>query len=187
MKVILIHRWSGNPDSDWYQSVSNSLKEEGFRVEIPEMPNTDEPKISEWVGKLKEICPSPDKETLFIGHSIGCQAILRYLEQLDNKIKVGRVLFVAPWFNLQGLESEPKSSNIAKPWIENSIDLEKVKAHLTSITTIFSDNDPYVSLSDKEVFKQILGSKVIVEHNKGHFTSEDNITNMQIVVNELIL
>jgi len=186
MKVILVHRWSGNPDSDWYKSVSTSLKEEGFQVEIPEMPNTDKPEISEWVGKLKEICPKPNAETLFIGHSIGCQAILRYLEQLDSKIKVGRVLFVAPWFNLQNLEG-PEEEKISKPWVENSIDLEKVKTHLTTITTIFSDNDPYVSLSDKEVFKQILGSKVIVEHNKGHFTSEDNITDMQIVVNELIL
>lgn len=183
-RVIIIHRWDGTPESDWYNSVADSLKEKGFAVEVPQMPNTSEPKIEEWVGKLKEIAPRPGTETCFIGHSIGCQTILRYLEQLEKNVRVGKVVLVAPWFNLQNLERE--SQNIARPWIETPIDLDKVNSHLTSLTTIFSDNDQYVSLSDKEVFKTILGAKTIVEHNKGHFTAEDNVTEFPLVVNEVV-
>ena len=184
MRCIIIHRWSANPESDWYKSVAESLKNEGFNVEIPEMPNTSEPEINSWINKLNESVPNPNLETCFIGHSIGCQAILRYLESLDNKVKVGRIVLVAPWFNLQNLEKE--SEKIAKQWIETPIDLDKVKKHLTKITAIFSDNDPWVSLSDIEVFKSLLGAKIIVDHNKGHFSSEDNITSLQLVVNEVV-
>jgi len=184
-KIILVHRWDGKPESDWYPSVSESLKSEGFEVQIPEMPNTSEPKIEEWVNKLKEVVPNPDKETIFIGHSMGCQTIMRYLEQLDKKVKMGKIIFVAPWFNLQNLENN-ESESIAKPWIETPIDFDRVKAHLTNLTTIFSDNDPWVSLSDKEIFKNILDAKIIVEHDKGHFTSEDNITEFSLLVHEVV-
>ena len=33
-----------------------------------------------------------DENTYFVGHSIGCQAIMRYLESVDVK-KIGGVLF----------------------------------------------------------------------------------------------
>ena len=184
-RVIIIHRWDASPESDWYQSVSKSLEEKGFQVEIPEMPNTSEPEISAWTNKLKEIVPKPNIDTFFIGHSIGCQTIMRYLEQLDKKIKVGKIVFVAPWFNLQNLE-DSQSERITKPWIETPIDLDNVKSHLTSLIVIFSDNDEWVSLSDKEIFKSLLYAKVIVEHNKGHFTKDDGITDFLLVVKEVV-
>ncbi len=59
------------------------------------MPSPSAPKIEEWVNKLKELVPNPDNETVFIGHSIGCQTILRYLEQLNLKTKVRKVVLVA--------------------------------------------------------------------------------------------
>ena len=183
-KVILVHRWEGKPDSDWYTSISQSLKESGYIVEIPEMPDTAEPQIEPWVDKIKELVLRPDMELHFIGHSIGCQAILRYLESLPGSVNVGKIVFVAPWFNLQNLDVE--SQNIAKPWIENLIDLESVKKHISNITVIFSDNDPWVSLSDRDIFRNLLDAKVIVEHEKGHFTSEDGVINFPLVVNEFV-
>jgi len=78
------------------------------------------------------------------------------------------------------------SKRISKPWLETPINFEKVKSHLSSLTAIFSDNDPYVSLSDKEVFKSLLGAKVIVEHNKGHFRTADGFTDFPLVVKEII-
>ncbi|MEK6792630.1 MAG: alpha/beta hydrolase [Nanoarchaeota archaeon] len=183
-KAIIIHRWDGKPDSDWYQSVSESLKEKEFQVEVPEMPNTAEPEIIAWINKLKEIVPKPNIETYFIGHSIGCQTILRYLESLKGAVQVGKIVLVAPFFTLQNIEDR-ESERIVKPWLETRIDFEKVKIHLSTLTTIFSDNDPFVSLSDKEIFKSLLGAKVIVEHDKGHFTKDDGFTDFPLVVKEI--
>lgn len=182
-KVVIVHRWSGNKDSDWYQNVANSLIDKGYEVQILEMPNPDKPEIESWVNKLKEI-KDVNQETSFIGHSVGCQTILRYLEQLDRKVKVGKIVFVAPWFNLLNLNDYEMS--IAKEWIETPIDIEKVKSHLTSLTTIFSDNDPYVSLSDRQVFKTFFDAKAVVEHNKGHFTSHDDVKEFPLVVDEVV-
>ncbi|KKQ37224.1 MAG: hypothetical protein US53_C0024G0012, partial [Candidatus Woesebacteria bacterium GW2011_GWA1_37_7] len=51
------------------------------------------PKIKEWVPFLQENMSNPDEETHFVGHSIGCQTILRYLETLSEKTKVGMEFF----------------------------------------------------------------------------------------------
>ena len=141
-RVFIVHRWEGNSNSDWYTWIKLELENRGFIVEIPDMPNTLNPKIDEWVPYIKSLVKNPDKNTFFIGHSIGCQTIIRYLSSLDNNIKIGGVLFVAGWFNIKYFEDEATES-LAKPWLEDNIDFSKVKNILNKSTAIFSDDDIY--------------------------------------------
>ncbi len=53
-------------------------------VQVPAMPNTAEPKIETWVPFLEKLVGKPDKDTYLVGHSIGCQTILRYLDGLKE-------------------------------------------------------------------------------------------------------
>ncbi|PIN81701.1 hypothetical protein COV11_01365, partial [Candidatus Woesearchaeota archaeon CG10_big_fil_rev_8_21_14_0_10_30_7] len=140
--------------------------------------------INSWVAKLTKIIKNPDEHTFFIGHSIGCQAIMRYLETLPSNTKSGGVIFVAPFFNLPYLETEEEKI-IAKPWLETRIDTDKIKK-FCDFVTIFSDNDPDVPLSDSELFKERLNAKVIVEHDKGHFSDDAGIVELPIVLEELL-
>ena len=183
--AIIVHGWAYNPKMNWYPSVKKELEAKDFEVIVPEMPNSKEPKINEWVSKLKEIVPLPNKNTYFIGHSIGCQTILRYLQELPEKTKVGKIVLVAPWFHLQNIEG-PEAEKIAQPWLETPIDFDKINSHITQITAIFSDNDPWVPVSDKEIFRKLLNAKIIVEHNKGHFAQDDGITELPKVIEEIV-
>ncbi|MFA6183547.1 MAG: alpha/beta hydrolase [Parcubacteria group bacterium] len=169
-KIFIIHRWDGAPSKDWLPWIKEELEKKGFEVIVPEMPNTEEPKIEEWVSFLAKLVGKVDENTFFIGHSIGCQTIMRYLETIYPQ-EIGGIIFVAPWFNLINLEDE-ESESIAEPWLKSLIDLEKVKNATDNITVFISDNDPFVPLSDKEIFQEKLGAKVIVENNKGHFNQK---------------
>ncbi|GBE19903.1 MAG TPA: hypothetical protein ENG87_02915 [Candidatus Pacearchaeota archaeon] len=190
-RVFIIHGWEALPKSDWFPWIKKELEIKNYEVNIPAMPDTDEPKIEPWVSKIKEIVGEPDENTYFIGHSIGCQAILRYLQTLENK-KIGGVIFVAGWFNLKEFaykeepDDEEEARAIAKPWIEGSIDFNKIKQTANNFTAIFSDNDPYVSLENKDIFEEKLSAKIIVEKNKKHFRKIDNITELPIVLEELL-
>ena len=97
-KAYIVHRWDGGPESDWYPWLKNELEKKGFIVYIPEMPNTQHPKIEEWLPHLKKIVGKWNENTLFVGHSVGCQAILRLMEGSDKK--AGGVYLVAPWMKL---------------------------------------------------------------------------------------
>jgi len=184
-RVILVHGWEGHPENHWFPWLKDELSSKGFEVITPNMPNTDTPKIETWINYLNKIVKNPDKNTYFVGHSIGCQAIMRYLQQLPKNVKVGGVIFVAGFFNLPFLETKEEKI-IAKPWLETHIDTEKIKSKTKNIVAIFSDNDPDIALSDKEIFEKRLGAKTIIEHAGGHFTADAGVKELSILLNELL-
>ena len=82
-RVIIIHGYRGKPETNWKPWLKSELESNGFAVEVPAMPNTDRPTVSEWINKITEVVGEPSLNTYLIGHSLGCIAILRYLESLN--------------------------------------------------------------------------------------------------------
>lgn len=187
-RAFIIHGWGGDSKGDWFVWLKKELEVKGFIVVAPDMPDTWHPKISEWVNKIKELVGSVDKETYFVGHSIGCQAIMRYLEQLPQDAKIGGAIFVAGWFNLtdETWDDEGYTPEIANQWINTPIDFGKIKLHTNKFIVINSDDDPYVPLSDTELFKNNLGAGIIMLKNKGHVAGEDGSTDLPEVLDELL-
>ncbi len=177
--VVLIHGWEGSPDNAWFPWLKAELEARGFLVSIPAMPHPESPTIEDWVSTLRDTAPNPDQNTYFIGHSIGCQTILRYVETLQKPI--GGIICVAGFFRLLHLNAQ-EEKEIAKPWLETPIDFEKIKQNTPSIIAIFSDNDPDVDIGDKKLFEQHLNAKTIVEHNKGHFSDDAGVTELPSVL-----
>jgi predicted alpha/beta hydrolase family esterase len=184
-RAYIVHRWDGTPKSDWYPWLKKELEKKGFKVEVPTMPNTSTPKINDWVTYLKKVVGKLDSETYFIGHSIGCQTIMRYLEKENYNGKVGKIVFVAGWFKLNNLGGEEVEA-IANPWMNTSIDFNKVKQKLSKLTLFLSTNEPY-GLVEKNTkrFKEKLNAKIILEKDKGHFTKDDGISELPEVINEI--
>lgn len=183
-RIILIHAWGETPQSCWYPWLKQQLEARGVEVIIPAMPNTDQPQIEAWVAKLKEIAPVPDKDTMFIGHSIGCQTILRYFEQLPDDLHVGDVLFVAPWTHLKDLGTD--SQQIAKPWLTTPFDWQKAKAHAASFTAFFSDDDEWVPLSEEQVFQDNLGATTKLFPKAGHFDQQTEFPEVFTILSSFV-
>ena len=94
-KIYVVHCWDGNKNDGWYPWLDKELSDSENAVYRFNMPNTANPKIDEWVSFLDKQVDSLDENTYFIGHSIGCQTIMRYL-QTKEVGKIGGILFVAP-------------------------------------------------------------------------------------------
>ena len=98
-KVFIIHGWSESSEEPLYKWLTSELTERGFKVEALDMPNSDEPEINAWVTKLnKTVGKEPNENTIFIGHSIASQTILRYLETTSDKTKIGGAVFLRDGF-----------------------------------------------------------------------------------------
>src|SRR5579864_5467326 len=95
VRVVIVHCWNGYPEYCWYPETKRELEEKGFQVEVPSFPETDSPKLSLWLPKLKEVVGKPDQELFLVGHSAGAITILRYLETLTGGERVGGVILVA--------------------------------------------------------------------------------------------
>lgn len=184
-RVFIVHRWGGSPNFDWYPWLKKELENEDFEVFVPEMPDTSEPKIDSWVSHLKNVVSKLDAETYFVGHSIGCQAIMRFLEKEKFNGRIGNVVFVAGWFKLDNLESK-EVEEIASPWIKTHINFDKIKRKLSKLTVFLSSNEPYGCVKENEkIFREKLNADVIIEENKGHFTQDDGILAVPEVVEKL--
>jgi predicted alpha/beta hydrolase family esterase len=184
-KIFIIHGWDYTPDMHWYPWLKTELEKKGYEVVAPNMPNTSIPMIKEWVNFLGKVVGKIDKNTFFVGHSIGSQTIMRFLEKQPSKNKIGGCVFVAGWFNLTNLEDKEIES-IAKPWIETKINTEKVMEVANKIIVLLSENDPFNCLIENvEKFKEI-NAKVIIEKNKGHYTSDDGINILSSALNAVL-
>ncbi len=173
-RVFIVHGWGGNPEEGWLPWLKKELSAKGFEVHVPAMPDTENPKIETWIPYLAKVVGNPDENTYFVGHSIGCQTILRYLDSLPENKKVGGVVCVAGFFRLLHLATKEEKT-IAKSWLETAMDYDKIKQNAKKIVAIFSDNDPDVDLGDKELFKKYLNAKTIIEHDKGHFSEDAGV------------
>ncbi|MDP2629445.1 MAG: methionine--tRNA ligase subunit beta [Candidatus Harrisonbacteria bacterium] len=182
-RVIIAHRWSGSSKSDWYPWLKAGLEKAGFSVLIPEINNADEPTIEEWLEVLEKTVPDLDGHTYFVGHSIGCQAILRFLATRNKQ--AGGVMLVAPWLNVRGLEGE-KEKAIAAPWIETKFDRKKSAQNSGRIFALFSDNDPYVTEDNHKVFETDFRAEVVIQKKAGHFTEDDGFTSLPTVLEKIL-
>ena len=66
------------------------------------------------------------------------------------------------------------------------MDFGKIKKATKNFVAIFSDNDPYVPLTNIDIFRDGLGAKSIIEKKKGHFTEGDKVLEIPIVLKELL-
>ncbi len=181
-KIYLVHCWDGTSYDGWYPWLEEKINDQNIKLFKFDMPNTANPKIEEWVDYLNSKVDLLNEETYFIGHSIGCQTILRYLETKEIT-KIGGILFVAPWLDLlpEAIEDED-SYNTAQPWINTPIDFEKVKQFTNNISCIFSDNDYFVSIEQEKEFRNKLNAKTVIVNNKGHISQDDDVYELQEIL-----
>lgn len=178
-QVFIIHAIEGYPEEGWYPWLKQELQRQGFRVETPAMPETHAPEMERWIAHLESEVGEPNTDTYFVGHSMGGQTILRYLQTLRGEQKVGGVVLVASWTTLTpAAASTPEEQALFKPWLETPIDWEKVKSRANGFTAIFSDNDPFVTLADADVFRAKLNAEIIIEKGRGHFSGSDGVTEL---------
>lgn len=186
-RVIVAHGWDGHPQEGWFPWLKDQLEEKGFEVIIPQLPDPESPRIYNWVPALAEAVGVADADTYFVGHSMGCQAIARYLEKLPEDLQVGGAVFVAGFFKrLSGLEDDEEVQETDRHWLTTPVDLEKVKKHCKKSIALFSDDDPYVPLDNKDDFKDKLGSEIVVMSGMGHFSGGQNgVTRLPILLDLL--
>mgnify|MGYP001559956008 FL=1 len=163
------------------------LEANGFEVYVPQLPEAGSPRIHNWVPKLAEVVGNADENTYFVGHSMGCQTIARYIETLPEGLKVGGAVFVAGFFKrLTGLEDDEDVKETDKHWLGSSLDLAKVKNHLPKSVAIFSDDDPYVPLDNQEDFRDKLGSEIIIKQKMGHFSGSNGVNELPVAFESIL-
>jgi predicted alpha/beta hydrolase family esterase len=182
-RVYIIHGWEDSPSNGWFPWLKSKLVAEGIEVHAPTMPDPDHPTIDSWVPFLQRLVGQPDAHTYFVAHSIGGQAVLRYLQAIPDDIVVGGLVLVASWVTLkpEAMEEEHAAA-IARPWLDRPIHWPLIRKHVQRVTAIMSDDDQFVPDDDARIFVRELHAQLIIEHQKKHLSGFDGVTALPSVL-----
>ena len=183
-RAFIIHGYQGFPGEAWLPWLKVQLEKRGFQASLPAMPHPNRPTIGEWIPFIARLVGEPDGGTVLVGHSLGCQAVLRYLETLGEAGKsVGRTVLVAGRFpaGMSAREARvlARGDRVLQPWLIGGVDPAKAGRAAGRVTVILSDNDPYIPFGKARAsFPPELRARIVVEHGMGHFNEDDRLTEL---------
>ncbi|MBM3230492.1 serine hydrolase family protein [Candidatus Pacearchaeota archaeon] len=178
-RVVLVHGWDGVPDDAWKPWLKEQLEKKGWKWIAPQFPGGEHPTIDEWMTVLKETIPDPDKHTYFVGHSLGCPAILRYLATLPSDARIGGIVLVAGFCS--SLSDAPEiNSFTAQPF-----PFGEIKQRVMKTIVIGGRKDPAIPFGKVLELQAELGGELMLDDGKGHFGADDRITELPSVLKAL--
>jgi predicted alpha/beta hydrolase family esterase len=177
-KVYIIHGYGGYPSKNWFPWLKSELTKLGVEVDVLSMPNTDDPKYSEWLEHIQSQILNPDENTYLVGHSLGCITILQYLNNLKQGLRVGGIVLVAGF-------STPIHFTELNSFFEVPLDEEKIKNNAGKMVAISSDNDPHVPYWQAEELRDRFDLELITIHNGQHLNEKAGYTELPIVLEKL--
>lgn len=181
--VFIVHGWEATPESDWFPWLRRELEKREFAVSVPAMPDTMSPKREAWVSHLAKTVGVFDENCYFVGHSLGCITILRYLETLQEDQVIGGAVLVGGF----GTDLEyPDYKGEISSFFSTPLDWGKIKKHCPQFVAIHSDDDPWVPIKHSQIFREKLGAKAIVVPEMKHLNAEAGLTELPLVLDELL-
>lgn len=175
-KVIIVHGYTGYPDKNWFPWLRSELEKQGVEVIVPAMPHTEAPQLSEWLPYLQEVVGEPTSDVYLVGHSLGCIAILKYLETINTQ--VGGAILVSGF-------AEPIHFMELNNFFVDELNDEKIIENAKQIILINSDNDEHVPLWQGQKMAERFKAKLIILNNAGHINERSGFKALPIVLIEI--
>ncbi len=145
----------------WLPWLQKQLLLKDILAQTPEMPVPYNPEYKAWKEMLERF--PLDEETILVGHSCGGGLILRYLS--ENDVKVGKVVLVAPWIDLD--------RTLDNGMFDFTLN-ENLVTRTKGITIFNSTNDiKEVQKSVEKIMITVKDIKLVEFQNYGHFCLSD--------------
>lgn len=183
-RAFIIHGYQGYPEEAWQPWLKAELEKRGFAVALPAMPEPNRPEMGVWLPFIAKLVGEPDPRTVLVGHSLGVQAVVRYLESLGRAGKaVGRTVLIAGMYPVamtpEAADARTGGNAVLRPWLTTPVDPEPVRKAAGPCTVILSDNDPIIPLERARAsFAGRLDVTFVIEPGKGHFNEDDHLTEL---------
>lgn len=166
-RVILVPRWSGRADSDFYPWLSRRLRELGWRgeLETSSLRPPDAPEVAATVAAVRGRLGAAARaaRTALVGHSVGAQAAMRALAEPGSE--VAGLILVAGWWTVD----DP--SPALQRWIDAPFDWNRTRERARRRLVLLSTDDPFTAdaARSRRLFEERLAAEVRVHDRAGHF------------------
>ena len=178
-KVYVVHGYTSSSEAEWFPWLKRKLTYDGIDVTVFDMPNPDAPVASEWDEHLDKNIEMRDENTYFIGHSLGCITLLRYLEKQPLNTTIGGVILTSGF-----VESLPNYPNL-HPFIKADLDMKKLIKMARNRCVVSAPDDSIVPYKYSCELARRFDAKLITVENGGHFIGQEGFFEFPQVYDEL--
>ena len=167
---------SSQSNKHWLPWIQKELTLNGILAQTPELPEPYDPVYEKWVSVFEQF--AINEGTTLIGHSCGGGFLVRWLS--ENKVKVGKVVLVAPFL-------DPDHDEVKSNFFDFEID-ENMAERTQGIFMIFSvDDDCEILDSVNQIRSKVKNIQIIELLQGGHFTMNDMKTEEFPELRDLLL
>jgi len=157
-----------NPDSQaqsnkhWLPWIQRKLILNDILAQALELPEPFEPVYDKWREIIEQV--SVDQETILIGHSCGGGFLVRWLS--ENKVRVGKVVLVAPFL-------DPDGDEVKSGFFDFTIDEGLVERTAGISILVCRQDDEEILKSVDQIHKALPCVRVVEIPEGRHFTYRD--------------
>lgn len=157
---LLLHGYGGTHPEHWQGYLANHLKDKRQTVLFPNLPDSNQPKLNEWINCLEQELENIDSSDLVVAaHSLGCTLWLQYLAKHPN-IQPKKVFLVSPPLNDCGIEE-----------LTNFFPLPELNLSNQTYQIIGSDNDNFILREELETLANQLKVPLKILSGAGHINA----------------
>lgn len=170
-RLILVPRWSGRRESDFYPWLGRQLRERGWpgEVETASLRPPDAPEVLPTVAGVRGRLGGAGRaaRTVLVGHSVGAQAAMRALAAPGPT--VAGLLLVAGWWTVD------RPWPAIQTWIDTPFDWSVARERAARRIVLLSTDDPFTAdaARTRRLFEERLAAEVRVHDRAAHFNGAE--------------
>ncbi|MDV5140288.1 MULTISPECIES: RBBP9/YdeN family alpha/beta hydrolase [Yersiniaceae] len=174
-RLFIVHGFMAGPDHHWFGWLKKEAELLGMTVHIPAMPDPMAPDETAWLSALQAAVGEPDGDTWFVGHSLGCITILRYLDQQPPGRPAGGVIMVS------GFSDAVPALPELEAFTRAPLDAAQLIRHIPQRIVVASLNDEIVPPALTLRLSQQLNAPFYGLPESGHFLDRDGFSELPLV------
>ncbi|MFP7379821.1 alpha/beta hydrolase [Bacillus paralicheniformis] len=178
-QIYIIHGYRASSTNHWFPWLKKRLLADGIHAEILDMPNPHQPRLKDWLDTLSLNKHTLNKHTYLVAHSLGCAAVLRFLEQTQLRQPLGGILLVS------GFARSLPDLKMLDEFTEESFDFQNIIESAKHRAVIASRDDQIVPFAWSKDLAQQIDAKLYEVQHGGHFLETDGFTSLPIVYDVL--
>lgn len=174
--MYIVHGYSASPADHWFQWLQNKLASDSIGADILKMPNPSKPVLADWTQEISLNVRDIHKGTYIVAHSLGCAAVLRFLEKLDPSGQAGGIILVS------GFTKPLPSLPILDEFTREPFDFDKIKAAVAGTPIVVaSKNDEIIPVEFSKELARNIDADFHELDQGGHFLGSDGFTTFPLV------
>lgn len=181
-RALIVHGYWSAPDRNWFPWLKGELERKGFDVVVPALPDSKHPDRAAWEARLARALPAGDVDgrTLIVAHSLGCYAVLHYLQRLAVPEPAAAVVLVSGFD--RPLASQAPDLDLINAYVAPELDFDALRGKVRSYAVVSAVNDPIVPHRFSQVLARELGGRFVAVPAGGHFMGQEGCHELPVAL-----